>query len=45
MNKQIIVGPREITHEAMQRVVAMPLKIMNADAPPTSPESIKHETE
>jgi hypothetical protein len=48
MNKQIIVGRREITHEAIQRVVAIPLKIINADAPPTNrtriPESIKHET-
>jgi hypothetical protein len=49
MNKQIIVSRREITHEAIQRVVVMPLKIMNVDAPPTNrtriPESIKHETE
>jgi len=36
MNKQIIVGRREITHEAIQRIVAMPLKIMSADAPPTN---------
>jgi hypothetical protein len=40
MNKQVIVGRMEITHEAIQRVVAMPLKIMNADAPPTNPTPI-----